>query len=161
SHRRAYRAARPYSRRRSGPGFARRRTQPDHDLDRAAQRGEHRRRPAHDRRRRHQAAAARGQGDRRRLSGQGAGQRARGQGRLLQRAEGGGIIMPNSSDHALTTLTLAAARDGLKAKTFSATELTQAHVKAMERTRALNAYITETPELALKQAAASDAKLAK
>ena len=61
----------------------------------------------------------------------------------------------------LTTLTLAAARDGLKAKKFSATELTQAHVKAMEQTRALNAYITETPELALKQAAASDAKLAK
>ncbi len=61
----------------------------------------------------------------------------------------------------LTTLTLAAARDGLKAKTFSATELTQAHLKAVEQTRALNAYITETPELALKQAAASDAKIAK
>ena len=61
----------------------------------------------------------------------------------------------------LTTLTLAEARDGLKAKKFSATELTQAHVKAMEQTRSLNAYITETPELALKQADASDAKLAK
>ncbi len=61
----------------------------------------------------------------------------------------------------LTTLTLAAARDGIKAKTFSATELTQAHLKAVEQTRALNAFITETPELALKQAAASDAKLAK
>jgi len=61
----------------------------------------------------------------------------------------------------LTNLTLAAARDGLKAKQFSATELTQAHVKAMEQTRSLNAYITETPELALKQAAASDAKIAK
>ncbi|HEY4135104.1 MAG TPA: Asp-tRNA(Asn)/Glu-tRNA(Gln) amidotransferase subunit GatA [Alphaproteobacteria bacterium] len=61
----------------------------------------------------------------------------------------------------LTNLTLAAARDGLKAKTFSATELTQAHVKAMEQTRSLNAYITETPELALKQAAASDARIAK
>jgi aspartyl-tRNA(Asn)/glutamyl-tRNA(Gln) amidotransferase subunit A len=61
----------------------------------------------------------------------------------------------------LTTLTLAAARDGIKAKTFSATELTQAHLKAVEQTRSLNAYITETPELALKQAAASDAKIAK
>ena len=61
----------------------------------------------------------------------------------------------------LTMLTLAAARDGIKAKTFSATELTQAHLKAVEQTRALNAYITETPELALKQAAASDAKIAK
>ena len=61
----------------------------------------------------------------------------------------------------LTTLTLAAARDGIKAKTFSATELTQAHLKAVEQTRSLNAYITETPELALQQAAASDAKIAK
>ncbi len=61
----------------------------------------------------------------------------------------------------LTTLTLAAARDGIKAKKFSATELTQAHLKAMEQTRSLNAYITETPDLALKQAAASDAKIAK
>jgi len=61
----------------------------------------------------------------------------------------------------LTHLTLAAARDGLKTKTFSATELTRAHMKAMEQTRSLNAYITETPELALKQAAASDAKIAK
>jgi len=61
----------------------------------------------------------------------------------------------------LTMLTLAAARDGIKAKTFSATELTQAHLKAVEQTRSLNAYITETPELALKQAAASDAKIAK
>ncbi|HEU0070198.1 MAG TPA: Asp-tRNA(Asn)/Glu-tRNA(Gln) amidotransferase subunit GatA [Alphaproteobacteria bacterium] len=61
----------------------------------------------------------------------------------------------------LTTLTLTEARDGIKAKKFSATELTQAHLKAMEQTRSLNAYITETPELALKQAAASDAKIAK
>lgn len=61
----------------------------------------------------------------------------------------------------LTRLTLTEARDGLKAKTFSATELTQAHVAAVEKGRALNAYVLETPEHALKQAAASDAKLAK
>ncbi|HET9149426.1 MAG TPA: Asp-tRNA(Asn)/Glu-tRNA(Gln) amidotransferase subunit GatA [Alphaproteobacteria bacterium] len=62
---------------------------------------------------------------------------------------------------ALTDLTLADARDGLKAKTFSASELADAHIKAMEATRALNAYITETPELAKAQAKEADARLAK
>ncbi len=61
----------------------------------------------------------------------------------------------------LTRLTLTEARDGLKAKSFSATELTQAHIAAVEKARALNAYVLETPEHALKQAATSDAKLAK
>ncbi len=61
----------------------------------------------------------------------------------------------------LTDLTLTAARDGLKAKKFSATELARAHVDAVAKAKPLNAYITETPELALKQAAASDARLAK
>ncbi|KPF62197.1 glutamyl-tRNA amidotransferase [Bosea sp. AAP35] len=61
----------------------------------------------------------------------------------------------------LTRLTLTEARDGLKAKTFSATELTTAHIAAIEKARALNAYVLETPEQALAQAAASDAKLAK
>lgn len=61
----------------------------------------------------------------------------------------------------LTRLTLTEARDGLKAKSFSATELTQAHIAAVEKARALNAYVLETPEHALKQAAASDAKLAR
>ena len=61
----------------------------------------------------------------------------------------------------LTRLTLTEARDGLKAKNFSATELTQAHIASVEKARALNAYVLETPEHALKQAAASDAKLAR
>ena len=61
----------------------------------------------------------------------------------------------------LTRLTLTEARDGLKAKTFTATELTQAHIAAVEKARALNAYVLETPEHALKQAKASDEKLAK
>jgi aspartyl-tRNA(Asn)/glutamyl-tRNA(Gln) amidotransferase subunit A len=61
----------------------------------------------------------------------------------------------------LTHLTIADAVDGLKAKKFSATELTKAHIAAVEKAKALNAFITETPELALKQAAASDARLAK
>ncbi|MCZ8044520.1 MAG: Asp-tRNA(Asn)/Glu-tRNA(Gln) amidotransferase subunit GatA [Beijerinckiaceae bacterium] len=59
----------------------------------------------------------------------------------------------------LTRLTLTEARDGLKAKSFSATELTQAHIAAVEKARALNAYVLETPEHALKQAAESDAKI--
>ncbi|MSP68493.1 MAG: Asp-tRNA(Asn)/Glu-tRNA(Gln) amidotransferase subunit GatA [Alphaproteobacteria bacterium] len=59
---------------------------------------------------------------------------------------------------ALTDLTLAAAREGLAAKRFSARELAEAHLTAMERARALNAFITETPERALADAAASDAR---
>jgi len=60
----------------------------------------------------------------------------------------------------LTKLGLAEARAGLAAKEFSAVELTRAFIGAMEAARGLNAYITETPELALEQAAKSDAKIA-
>ncbi|MDX7950973.1 Asp-tRNA(Asn)/Glu-tRNA(Gln) amidotransferase subunit GatA [Lichenihabitans sp. Uapishka_5] len=56
--------------------------------------------------------------------------------------------------------TLAAARDGLKAKAFSAAELTDAHLVAMEGARSLNAFITETPEMARAMAKASDGRLA-
>jgi aspartyl-tRNA(Asn)/glutamyl-tRNA(Gln) amidotransferase subunit A len=61
----------------------------------------------------------------------------------------------------LTRLTLAQARDGLKAKEFTSVELTQAHLDAVSRAKALNCYIVETPDKALAQAKASDAKLAK
>ncbi len=61
----------------------------------------------------------------------------------------------------LTKLTLTEARDGLRAKAFSATELAEAHIAAVESARLLNAYVLETPEIALKQAAVSDARLAK
>src|SRR4051812_31627224 len=61
----------------------------------------------------------------------------------------------------LTHLTLTEARDGLAAKQFSATELAQAHVTAIEAARPLNAFITETPEHALAGAKASDARIAK
>src|ERR1700689_2364993 len=60
-----------------------------------------------------------------------------------------------------TAFTLAEARDALKAKKISSQELTGAFVKAVEDARALNAYVTETPEKALAMAAASDARLAK
>ena len=59
---------------------------------------------------------------------------------------------------ALTDLTLAAARDGLAAGSFSSVELTRAHSAAVERARPLNAFITETPDLALGLAEASDAR---
>ena len=61
----------------------------------------------------------------------------------------------------LTALTLAQARDGLRAKQFSASELTDAHLAAMERARVLNAFVLETPERARDMARASDAQLAK
>jgi aspartyl-tRNA(Asn)/glutamyl-tRNA(Gln) amidotransferase subunit A len=59
----------------------------------------------------------------------------------------------------LTDLTLADARAGLRAREFSAGELTQAYITAVEAARPLNAYITETPERALEMAAASDERL--
>ena len=60
----------------------------------------------------------------------------------------------------LTSLTLASARDGLAKKTFSAVELADAHVAAMEKARALNAYVLETPDRASAMAKASDARIA-
>jgi len=60
----------------------------------------------------------------------------------------------------LTGLTIAEARDGLKKKAFSAKDLTEAHIKAMEKARALNAFVVETPEIALKGAAESDKRIA-
>ena len=61
----------------------------------------------------------------------------------------------------LTELTIAEARAGLAARQFSARELAEAYIAAMQAARPLNAYITETPEIALAMAAASDARLAK
>jgi aspartyl-tRNA(Asn)/glutamyl-tRNA(Gln) amidotransferase subunit A len=58
-------------------------------------------------------------------------------------------------------LTLAEARDALRSRKLSATELTQAHIAAVESARALNAYVLETPERALEAAARSDARLAR
>ncbi|MCC7267121.1 MAG: Asp-tRNA(Asn)/Glu-tRNA(Gln) amidotransferase subunit GatA [Caulobacteraceae bacterium] len=60
----------------------------------------------------------------------------------------------------LTSLTLKAAVDGLKARAFSSAELTQAHIDAVAAARDLNAFIVETPEKALEMARASDARLA-
>ncbi len=61
----------------------------------------------------------------------------------------------------LTSLTIAQARQALRNKTFSALELTEAYLSAMERARGLNAYIVETPDKARAMAKASDLRLAK
>ena len=54
----------------------------------------------------------------------------------------------------LTSLTLAEARDGLRRRDFSAAELTDAHLAAIEKARALNAYVLETPDKARAMAKA-------
>jgi aspartyl-tRNA(Asn)/glutamyl-tRNA(Gln) amidotransferase subunit A len=60
----------------------------------------------------------------------------------------------------LTDLTLAEARDLLRAKKLSSRELTEAHLAAIEAANeALNAYVLVTPERALAMAEASDARL--
>jgi aspartyl-tRNA(Asn)/glutamyl-tRNA(Gln) amidotransferase subunit A len=61
----------------------------------------------------------------------------------------------------LTALTLAEARDGLARKSFTARELTESHIAAVEAARPLNAFITETPEQALAMAEAADIRLAR
>ena len=60
----------------------------------------------------------------------------------------------------LTALTIAAAQDGLRRREFTALELAEAHLAAMERARGLNAYVLETPERAREMAKAADARIA-
>jgi aspartyl-tRNA(Asn)/glutamyl-tRNA(Gln) amidotransferase subunit A len=59
-----------------------------------------------------------------------------------------------------TALTIAQARTALAKKELSAVELADAHLDAMEKSRALNAYVLETPERARAMAKASDARIA-
>ena len=59
----------------------------------------------------------------------------------------------------LTKLTISEAREGLKKKEFTAVELTESYIKNMEAKRNLNAFVCETPELALEQAKTSQAKI--
>ena len=61
---------------------------------------------------------------------------------------------------ALTDLTIAGMKAGLAKRAFSAVELTEAHLSAMEAARHLNAFIVETPDIARRQAAAADKALA-
>jgi aspartyl-tRNA(Asn)/glutamyl-tRNA(Gln) amidotransferase subunit A len=61
----------------------------------------------------------------------------------------------------LTSLTIAEAREKLKAKEFTSVELTQAYLNAIEAAnQVFNAYIAVTPEKALDMAKASDERRA-
>ena len=60
----------------------------------------------------------------------------------------------------LNKLTLAEARDKLRAKDVTSVELTEACLSAIDGAGALNAFVHNTPELALEQAKAADARLA-
>ncbi len=61
----------------------------------------------------------------------------------------------------LNKLSITDARDMLRAKEISAVELTTACLEAVEAGDALNAYSAKTPDIALEQAKAADARLAK
>jgi aspartyl-tRNA(Asn)/glutamyl-tRNA(Gln) amidotransferase subunit A len=61
----------------------------------------------------------------------------------------------------LTSFTIAEASAKLLKKEFSAVELTDAYIAAVEKAKVLNAYIVETPEQARAMAKASDARIAK
>src|SRR4029079_17767178 len=65
---------------------------------------------------------------------------------------------PLSSD--LISMTLAEARDAVRARKISSRELTGAFVSAIEKARPLNAFITEAGEKALAMADASDKRIA-
>ncbi|MBC2885424.1 Asp-tRNA(Asn)/Glu-tRNA(Gln) amidotransferase subunit GatA [Ochrobactrum sp. CM-21-5] len=62
----------------------------------------------------------------------------------------------------LTALTIAEARDKLKAKAITATELTDAYLSAIDAANeTINAYVTVTPDQARSMAKASDERIAK
>src|ERR1700722_3939763 len=122
-------------------------------MDRAAERGGCERRRTARQRERQIFALARGCRHRRRQTRRHPRQRARQDGRFLYRAESYRIS-------ALTDLPIMEAVAGLSARKFPAVELTDAHIKGMEKARGLNAFVTETPELARKQARESDARRA-
>ena len=58
---------------------------------------------------------------------------------------------------ALTDLSIAAIRDGVKGGSVSAREVALAYIANIEAARTLNAFVVETPELALAAADAADA----
>ncbi len=60
----------------------------------------------------------------------------------------------------LVNLTIAEALELLNKKEITSVDLTKAHIAEMEKGHILNAFITETPDLALEQAKASDEKRA-
>ncbi|NOR63869.1 MAG: Asp-tRNA(Asn)/Glu-tRNA(Gln) amidotransferase subunit GatA [Rhodobacteraceae bacterium] len=61
----------------------------------------------------------------------------------------------------LSRLTIADARDALRKGDFTAAELTEQYLGAIEAAEVLNAFSTNTPEIARAQAAAADMRIAK
>src|SRR3981189_422056 len=61
----------------------------------------------------------------------------------------------------LTSMTIAEARSGLASKSFTSLELTDAHLAAIEKARALNAFVLETPDRARAMARRADEALAR
>ena len=61
----------------------------------------------------------------------------------------------------LSKLTIADARDAMRKGDFTAAELTEQYLGAIEAAGALNAFSTNTPEIARTQATAADARIAK
>jgi len=61
----------------------------------------------------------------------------------------------------LTKLTISKALKALKEKEFSCLELAKAHIEQMEKYKKLNAYITETCDIALSQAKIADQNYSK
>jgi aspartyl-tRNA(Asn)/glutamyl-tRNA(Gln) amidotransferase subunit A len=59
----------------------------------------------------------------------------------------------------LNTLTIAAARDKLRAGEITSSELTSACLAAVEGSTKLNAFVHNTPEIAMKQAEAADVRI--
>ncbi|SFI59574.1 Asp-tRNA(Asn)/Glu-tRNA(Gln) amidotransferase subunit GatA [Jannaschia pohangensis] len=59
----------------------------------------------------------------------------------------------------LTDLTIATARDALRAGETTAVELAEAHLTAIEGAGALNAFVHHTPDIARAQAAAADTRI--
>ncbi|MEC8794851.1 MAG: amidase family protein, partial [Pseudomonadota bacterium] len=59
----------------------------------------------------------------------------------------------------LSKLTIADARDALRKGEVTAVELTNACLSAIEGADALGAFVHKTPEIALEQAAAADARI--
>lgn len=59
----------------------------------------------------------------------------------------------------LNTLTIAEARDKLRARAITAVELTENCLKAADAAAALNAVVHPTPEIALEQAKSADARI--
>ncbi len=59
----------------------------------------------------------------------------------------------------LNKLTIAAARDGMRAGEFTSSEITEACLSEIDGAGALNAFVHNTPEIAREQAAAADTRI--